>query len=590
MSYQNPFVSYLNSLQGTDANNLGALAEFQARNPLFEEIRVDHELTPVIRDTLLGNGREPGNVILTGHAGDGKSTLALEVIWSLVPDTLFDRRIEIPCNGVRIVVVKDLSEWSEPERDALLDEWLRADSSVRYLVVSNTGALLSAFCDRCEKARKDRVSVENELLAAFDSEREGSFDFGPARFVVHNLARRNNIGLAMKVLGRMVSSPKWEDCRGCPNIGTCPVFANREILRKNADPAFRRISWLYERAHAYGDRLTMRQLGAHFAFFLTGGLDCRAAGALTGTAADGIRFFNLFWGDDGEKDSKGAAHQLRAVALMNEQGFNATRSPDEERMLRNPAEAPLARTDADLADLEARLRAPVHNRSDDTSEQKETREAKRRRNYRRAVYFLGTPRDEKEPKRAFDRFLDGFLRSPTLREALTWRDDRSRFNGTRLSAPLFRVLQEEFSGVRIPEGSSAGDTLYITLGGRMPGGRRSVQPVLASCDIRRSFSIELGEDGAPAIRGRGRLRDGAELSLSIPFLDYVHDRGKGELGRGLTAAYQNRIDAFKAVLLEKLSDSDNNELVLLRRKADNDLEEFGVRIRDDRGGKKLEVL
>ena len=376
MSYQNPFVSYLNSLQGTDANNLGALAEFQARNPLFEEIRVDHELTPVIRDTLLGNGREPGNVILTGHAGDGKSTLALEVIRSLDPDVPFERKTEVRCNGVRIVVVKDLSEWSEPERDALLDEWLRADPSVRYLVVSNTGALLSAFCDRCEKAGKDRVSVENELLAAFDSEREGSFGFGPARFAVHNLARRNNIGLAMKVLGKMVSSSKWEDCRSCPNARTCPVFANREILRRNADPAFRRISWLYERVHAYGSRLTMRQFGAHFAYFLTGGLDCRAAGTLTGTAADGIRFFNLFWGDDGEKDSKGAAHQLRAVALMSEQGFNAIRSPQENRLLRDPAEAPLARTDAELAGLEARLRAPAANRPGEKPEEKEARDAK----------------------------------------------------------------------------------------------------------------------------------------------------------------------------------------------------------------------
>ena len=585
----NSFVSYLNTLQGIDANNLGALAEFQARNPLFEEIRVDHELTPVIRDTLLGNGREPCNVILTGHAGDGKTTLALEVVRSLDANATFDRRTEITSNGVRIVVVKDLSEWSEPERNVLLDEWLRADPSVRYLIVSNTGALLSVFCDRCGSAGKDRVSVENELLEAFDSEREGSFGFGPARFSVHNLARRNNIGLAMKLLGKMVSSPKWEDCRRCPNAGTCPVFANREILFRNQNVAFERISWLYERAHAYGDRLTMRQLGAHFAFFLTGGLDCRAAGSRTGAAADGIRFFNLFWGDDGEKDSHGAAHQLRAVALMNEQEFNTVRAPQEDRLLRDLAETPLARTDAELADLEARLRAPASHRSDDTPEKKEAREAKRRRNYRRAVYFLGTPRDDQEAMRAFNRFLDAFLKSPTLREALAWRNDRARFNGTRLSAPLFRVLQEEFSGIRIPEGRPAGDKLYITLGGRMPGGRRSVQPVLASCESRQ-FSITLDDDGTPAIRGKGRLLDGVELRLSIPFLDYVHDRGNGEFGRGLTAAYRNRIEAFKAVLLEKLADPDNDELVLLRRGADGSLTGLGVRIRDDRDGKKLEVL
>ena len=152
-----------------------------------------------------------------------------------------------------------------------------------------------------------------------------------------------------------------------------------------------------------------------------------------------------------------------------------------------------------------------------------------------------------------------------------------------------RFLQEEFSGIRIPEGHPDGDKLYITLGGRATGTRRGVQPVLASCDFRR-FPIVLGGDGTPAIRGRGHGLDGIELPLSISFLDYVHDRCKGELGRGLAPAYRNRIEAFKAVLLERLSDQDNDELVLLRRGVDGSLKEFSVRIRDDRDGKKLEVF
>lgn len=589
LEMENSFVSYLNKLQGIDANSLGALAEFQSKEPLFEEIRVDHQLTPVIHDALLGLSGESRNVILTGHAGDGKSTLALEVVRTLDPGKSFERKTEVSCNGVRIVVVKDLSEWSEMERDALLDEWLRDDPAVRHLIVSNTGALLSMFCDRSQRVGKDHVSIENELLEAFDSEKGSSFDFGPAHFAVHNLARRNNTALAMQVLEKMVLSPKWEDCRNCPHVATCPVFTNREVLLRNKALAFRRIAWLYERANAYGGRLTMRQFGAHFAFFMTGGLDCRAAASLSGTAAEGIRFFNLFWGDDGERDALGASRQLQAVALMNKQQFNEIRSAQEDRLLRNPAETPLARTDAALAGLETRLRAPVSARANEKPEERKARESRARRNYRRAVFFLGTPGGDRESKRAFDRFLDGFLRSPTLREALVWRDDPLRFNGNKLSAAISRVLQEEFSGIRIPEGHPDGDKLYITLGGRATGTRRGVQPVLASCDFRR-FPIVLGGDGTPAIRGRGHGLDGIELPLSISFLDYVHDRCKGELGRGLAPAYRNRIEAFKAVLLERLSDQDNDELVLLRRGVDGSLKEFSVRIRDDRDGKKLEVF
>ena len=63
----NPFVAYLNTLQGTDANNNGSLAESQAKNPLFKELRVPHPLAQEILAELTGeNG---GNVILKGGAG-----------------------------------------------------------------------------------------------------------------------------------------------------------------------------------------------------------------------------------------------------------------------------------------------------------------------------------------------------------------------------------------------------------------------------------------------------------------------------------------------------------------------------------------
>lgn len=581
----NPFVAYLNTLQGLDANNQGALAEAQARQPLFNEIRVEHELAPAILHRLLGAGGDPGDVILTGHAGDGKSTLALEVIRSIDADIPFEKRTEVACNGSTIVVVKDLSEWSEPERDALLDEILRGDPSVRHLIVSNTGALLSTFRDRCERAGLDRISVENDLLGAFDTPGEADFGFGTARFKVHNLARRNNVEFGMRMLGRMVESRKWDACRACPSSASCPIFANREILRRNRAIAFERIAWLYERAYAYGGRLTMRQLGAHFAFLLTGGLGCRTAAAGRTEAA----FFNLFWGDDGHDEVRGAPRQLRAVALMREQGFNTLRSPSEDRLLRESEETPLARTDPELAALETRLRAPVRARPDETPEEREARAAQSRRNYRRAVYFLGTPGEGEAKKTAFARFLDGFLDSPTLRDALSWRKDRTLFNGTRLAPSLFRVLQEEFSGIRSPEGRADEDRLYITLGGRSPGVRRSAQPVLAECEFSRKFEIAMQPDGTPVLRGRGRELAGAELRLSIPFLDYIDERGRGALGRGLDRAYRNRIEAFKADLLRRLSDPENEELVLLRRNADGSLKTLGIRVRNDRDGTKLEV-
>jgi len=69
----NPFIGYLNSLQRSGGSNENALAESQACNTQFASIHVAHPLADIIYEELRApNGR---HVILTGHAGDGKSPL-----------------------------------------------------------------------------------------------------------------------------------------------------------------------------------------------------------------------------------------------------------------------------------------------------------------------------------------------------------------------------------------------------------------------------------------------------------------------------------------------------------------------------------
>lgn len=76
--YSNTFVGYLNSLQRSSGGNENALAESQACNPFFAHIHVSHPLTNTILNELENSSGK--HVILTGHAGDGKSTIALDVL------------------------------------------------------------------------------------------------------------------------------------------------------------------------------------------------------------------------------------------------------------------------------------------------------------------------------------------------------------------------------------------------------------------------------------------------------------------------------------------------------------------------------
>ena len=587
LGMENPFVAYLNTLQGIDANNKGSLAESQARNPLFKELRVSHPLAAEIQDELTSDGG--GHVILTGHAGDGKSTLAIEVIRALrglPPDDPLSsglrKREVISCGGRAISVVKDLSECTDEERKALVTELFNSGSTERFLIVSNTGPILALFRDNRERTGEDIATIEDRLLDAMDSSERRSFTFGPVSFGVHNLARKDNHKLGMSLLEKMVFSSQWNNCQSCSAAGRCPLLANRNLILKYFPLVSRRIWMLYFRAYAYGERLTMRQMSAHFAFILTGGATCREMAARIASGAE-IRlerhlFSNLFWGDDGKEEIPQAVSQLHAVSVMRGQRFDARFSPREERQFWNfGGGTPLATTDAALAELETNIRGgkkPAFCGLD---------AALARRQYRRIVFFLGSPAPNGND--GFSAFLSAFLNSPCLQDVLKWRDDPASFKAKSLVMPIYCVLQEEFSGMRPPEGTSKAGTLYITLNRRASEIRQSVQLVLSKFEFHDTLEIRL-VDGTPAICGIGKL-DGIRLDLPLPFLDYITAQNEGELGRGLQRSYRDRLEDLKSRILATIQSGDSQGLVLLRRRMDGTLSTVSVKPIDD--AKALEV-
>lgn len=602
----NSYVDYLNSLQNTDANNSGATAESQVENPMFREIFVPHPLAERLCNVLLAD--EGQNIILTGHAGDGKSVLAHEVVRrlregsSVPPGAKFLRRMEIERGGLRIVVVKDVSEWTDSEKDSLIDELVNADvRHKRYLLVSNTGRLLSFFCDRCNRANvsSSRTDVEDRLLTAIDANEETQFAFGSVRFSVWNLARQDNVDRGMRMLAQMIKSDRWNECSNCRHAANCPLYGNRNILLRHLGIASRRIEWLYRRAYAYGGRLTMRQLGAHFSYIITGGRSCAYMGRIIESRRrirkDRFLFANLFWGDDGEVDDPRAVQQLRAIALMREQDFNTCYSPAQEHEFWGNDGHFLSRTDESFSDVESQFRKTVSVREDsDLRREIALREARRRRNYRRMVFFLGTPGANERSKTAFRKFQSAFLNSPMLLDVLSWKADESHFQPQRLMTPLFRVLQEEFCGIRPQEGTPGTGTLYITLNRQSHGLRQSVQLVMARCDFQRCFTVALnaGSSGILTLKGKNEL-SGIDMDLPIPFLDYIDERSRGILGHGLQRAYQNRIEVLKANVLRILHDSasrDPDTLALLQLKADGTFSIPQIRVAGVGPGRRLEVF
>jgi hypothetical protein len=115
---QNGYIAYLNSLHNVSANGANALAESQALNIYFTEI---YQPFPLVEDLYKSlTERKERVVILTGHAGDGKSTVALDVLKRLrqlpadkpLDYALNEREETIHANG-RVTIVKDMSELTD---------------------------------------------------------------------------------------------------------------------------------------------------------------------------------------------------------------------------------------------------------------------------------------------------------------------------------------------------------------------------------------------------------------------------------------------------------------------------------------------
>ncbi len=563
----NPFVSYLSSLQRTSGANENALAEFQARNPLFYTIHVRHPVTDLILDELRNSdGR---HVILTGDAGDGKSTVALAVYRELArvrESDALDRPVQPREDLAQISIIKDLSERKRENDPFLLQEI--QEGKRRFLIVSNTGALLDFLC---KTVRDGSLDLESDVLTAISAEDGcGELVIDGARFVVYNLARMDNLAVARQVFVRMIDPERWAACQNCERRPVCPNLTNVELIRSCRERVLERLFLAYRRMHEYGTRLTMRQITEHFAYMLTPGLVGLAGGTL---AAQEVRqpraafmFFNRFFGDDGQSEDV-AAQQMRAVQEVRKQGFGERPCCAWER-------------DLWLHGREDRVRLGVPGWEEEFQRLRRLGSKgvgfsrdRARDQVRRMLYFL----HEFTPEEG--NFLAHFLNSPAILQWQRWQKEGEvlgRREERILAQSIGHVLQEHFAGIRLPEWSESQERrLYVTLGRGRYDVRQSAQVVLAQIDWARDLCLKLvgRKDRGGSVRvdlelqGQERLK-GSKLVLSLPFLDYVLMRHQGELGETLQPAYVERLTRLKAQI-QALAGENPSRVMLVRLKSDN---------------------
>ncbi|MCP4401947.1 MAG: protein kinase [bacterium] len=551
----NPFVNYLNSLHNTTAANDNALAESQALHPLFGSIHIPLELTDYVEEQLtLDNG---SHVILTGHAGDGKSTIGLE-LYKRLKDLSMDEPLarplgvveEISCDNEKTVtLVKDMSELSREERNDTVLKTIQEDDGQRWFLISNTGTLLNTLEVVAGEQQINWMELEDQVLNLLEQPDPGVLELGEARFTLINLARIDNIHIAEQLLEKFVAPERWHSCEDCDIHAACPIYCNVKALQEHKSIVKERVGLLYRRLFEYGQRLTVRQMSAHLAYSLTAGLHYHELREMASQAvpypSEDFLFFNRFFGYCGPKEAPKAKRMTAVQMLLPLEMGAKPFSPLERRLWMNESGSL-----PQIPDVFQTIQQQLVNKALGGSVEHTVSPSRIRQQIRRMLFMFG-----ELPEDLFD-FLPNFLGSQIVQEVESWQYTGKGPNALRLNAikeQVLHVLQEQYSGLHLPE-NYGGHELFITMKRGNDEIRQSVQIILAKIPLSH-FSLEMQPLNQQLKPQRSVLTlvekySQETLVLDVPFLDFVLMRNLGEIGQQLNRAYIDRLERFKAALLD----------------------------------------
>lgn len=299
------------------------MAEAQANNPLYETIRVERNLGRYLINRI--TGERPCVIILTGHAGDGKTSLIIQVLRSLNLLPLAEQlketdQVNLPDLDGKLLYVKDMSELTENSQEELL---LRAFESPRQgnsaILVSNTGPLIKTITRHFKHkglSKEEILSMENKVLDRMDNNDIGEILLGEYPTEIINIARVDNTLFMSKILENILKPELWKPCLECYCTQKCSIYNNYTILSKSYERISRFIQDLYRWLYENDNRITIRQMIAQLSYAITGGLDCNRIKEI-GNSKNlfNYHFANLFFGFHGTEQDN-AALQIKAVRVL----------------------------------------------------------------------------------------------------------------------------------------------------------------------------------------------------------------------------------------------------------------------------------
>lgn len=324
----NEFVKYLNGLHNYNAQNQNAYGEKNRQSSYYNSTQVDVDVSEYIVKQI--KDENPHIIVLTGHAGDGKTSIMYQVLHKLGISLIDQPEVEVEISsGKKLICIKDFSELSEETRTATLEKLTDSVNTGKYgFIVANTGPLINTFGNLFE-TEAEQEQAKMDLIDAMDSNDGTIRSIHGYPLTVINVAAIDNTGFTEKFLEKIQKQELWDCCEGCKKKEYCHILNNHKLICENKDRVNEFIRFFYTWQAEYGKRLTIRSMTEHLAYMFTGGDDCE------NIKPDRLHkklFTNLFFGYEGVI-SNPLADNILAVKMAKESNIYCKRLRSDEELL-----------------------------------------------------------------------------------------------------------------------------------------------------------------------------------------------------------------------------------------------------------------
>lgn len=403
----NSFVDYLNSMNNASSDTIAALAEAQVNSPYFKKIQIERNLGKYLSDRIRSG--ENLAVVLTGHAGDGKTSILVQVLEDLDfldENTSLEPEKEYDNGTIKLYAVKDMSELSEDKQIAFCRKALDAPQNGRSsIIISNTGPLLKCLElireEQCKAQgiafdESERISLQTKLLDQLDENKNEMISVGDRKFLMINMARVDNVSFAREIMNKLLLPELWKDCESCPKRSKCPIYFNVIQTRKYQDRVTSAVEAFYRYLYENDKRMTIRQILSQLSFALTGNLTCDEIRA---SYKDSIKFkylfSNLFFGYKGLEEIDNA-DQIQGIAYARELKLDTKGLDVDYKLFVTGDFSDIPDDIRNLVSEQHRMFAKRHLNIDDKDNEFNNIDFEYRRAIRRVFIFFGDPQNDKQ--------------------------------------------------------------------------------------------------------------------------------------------------------------------------------------------------